>query len=386
MKHRPNTNPDHFTLLIVPHTKQAPIALRMPHWALYLVLTCFALLLGSVVWVTGEYRSAQAQLAAMRQERQAELDRERAMRQTILSQDDQVRFLAGETERLNSEVLSMDQLVTEVRQIIGLDRLSASALLSTTVTVTPVVTPATPLTVPESGVAPSGPARLLAPTSVWGSEERAATSVSGRGASSLTPSLRQESASAAPGIADRLSSLRLLRDTVRERLTRVDSADLATPASIQQALALYDAAPKLAPLKTPLNITSRFGMRQDPVSPWYSTFHFGVDLSAWYSTPVYATKAGRVVFAGWNGNLGYTVEIQHEMGYKTIYGHNKDLQVVYGESVQAGQLIAHVGDTGRTTGPHVHYEIELNGKALDPLKYMTAGAATQGGPGVQSQR
>jgi murein DD-endopeptidase MepM/ murein hydrolase activator NlpD len=320
----------------------------------------------------------------LRQERQAELDRERAMRQTILSQDDQVRYLAAETARLNSEVLSMDQLVTEVRHVVGLDRLAAGAQPSSTLTVTQILTPAVILPMPESGVAAVGSSVPPQPNSVWGSEDRAVTAVSGRGASSLTPSLRQQAASAAPSLTDRLTDLRLLRDTVRERLARVDAADQSSPASIEKALALYDAAPKLAPLTVPFNITSRFGMRPDPVTPWFSAMHFGVDLSAWYSTPVYATKAGKVVFAGWNGNLGYTVEIQHEMGYKTIYGHNKDLQVVYGEFVVAGELIAHAGDTGRTTGPHVHYEIELNGTALDPLKFMAM--PVQGGAGVQSQR
>ena len=162
MKRRQSTNPDHFTLLIVPHTEQAPIALRMPHWALYLVLACLALLLGSVVWVTNEYRSSQEQLAVLRQERQAELDRERAMRQTILSQDEQVQALASETNRLNSQVLSMDQLVTEVRQIVGLDRLAAGALPSATLTasltITQVFTPPKTLAIPDSGVAPVGDA------------------------------------------------------------------------------------------------------------------------------------------------------------------------------------------------------------------------------------
>lgn len=390
MKRRQSTNPDHFTLLIVPHTEQAPIALRMPHWALYVVLIGLAVLLGSVVWVTGEYRSSQEQLAALRQERQAELDRERAMRQTILSQDEQVQYLAGETTRLNSEVLSMDQLVAEVRHIVGLDRLAASALPSTTLTLTQAFTPPKTLAIPDSGVAPVGAAAPTPSASVWGAEDRAATAVSGRGASSLTPALRQQAATA-PALSARLSDLRLLRDTVRDRLTRIAISDQSSPSSIEKALIMWDAAPKLAPVTGPIKITSGFGMRQDPVAPWISAMHFGIDISAWYSTPVYATRAGKVVFAGWNGNLGYTVEIRHDLGYKTVYGHNKDLQVVAGQTVAAGDLIAHAGDTGRTTGPHVHYEIELNGTSLDPLKFMampdqSLAAPYQGGTGVQSQR
>ena len=138
----------------------------------------------------------------------------------------------------------------------------------------------------------------------------------------------------------------------------------------------------VAPVQGPVTITSGFGQRQDPLESWLSAFHYGIDISAWYGTPVYATREGKVVFAGWEGNLGWTVEIQHEMGFKTLYGHNRaELAVRTGDMVKAGQRIAYASDTGRATGPHVHYEIILNGKSLDPMKFLEL----PGGSRVQSQ-
>jgi len=376
-------NPDHFTLLIVPHTQQEPISLHMPHWALYLCLLAVAILAAGLVLLIRDYRNAQAQLALLQQERQTELDRQRAMRETILSQDEQVRGLTAEAGRLSDNVASMDRLVEEVRRIVGLERLTPTSAVSGTITATTVLTAPT-LYAPSQdhalgALGQSAAGGILSP---WGNEDRAAASVSSRGAAGGALDSRYQVQQVDSGVVQRLAGLRQLRDLVIARVAAVDADKRTDPVALEQALALYDAAPKLAPLHGPINITSGFGMRVDPVSPWYSGFHYGIDISAWYGTPVYATKAGKVVYATWQGNLGWTVEIQHEMGYKTVYGHNRDLVVHYGDEVEADQLIAHAGDTGRTTGPHVHYEIRLNGQALDPAKYLSA----QGGSVVQSQR
>ena len=382
--------PDHFTLLIVPHTKQAAISFRMPHWALYISLLALAGLLVALAVVVIDYGNAQSELAALRQERQVELDRQRAMRQTILAQDEQVRSLTAETQQLTTDVASMDRLVSEVRRVVGLDRIENSAPTRTVTATAQAAAPApagagfgdsvAPLQAGGASVAktPSSTGGL----SAWGSEDRAAGVPSSRGGEvaardSLASALELETT-----VDAKLDALRSLRDAVGERVAKVDEASRDDAVSLEKQLRLYDAAPKIAPLDGPLDVTSHFGMRPDPLAPWYSAFHYGVDFAAWYGTDVHATQAGKVVYATWQGNLGWTVEIQHELGYKTIYGHNRDLTVRYGQEVQAGQVIAHVGDTGKATGPHVHYEIELDGKALDPLKYL----AVKGGKGVQPQR
>ena len=388
MARPPWRDPDHFTLLIVPHTKQAAISVQMPHWALYVTLLAVASLVVALAVLVIDYRNAQSELASLREERQIELDRQRAMRQTILAQDEQVRSLTAETQHLTSDVASMDSLIGEVRRVVGLDRIAATA--------SPTVTSTTPVTQAIAGagfgdaVAPlksGGASASTTPAgadglSVWGAEDRAAGTPSSRGGDVAARDSLARAQELETTVTEKIDALRSLRDIVNVRVAIIDAANRDDAATLEKQLLLYDAAPKGSPVSGLLNITSDYGMRADPLVPWYSAFHYGVDIAAWYGTDVHATKAGKVVYATWQGNLGWTVEIQHELGYKTLYGHNRDLVVFYGQEVQAGQVIAHAGDTGKSTGPHVHYEIELDGKALDPLKYLEP----KGGKGVQPQR
>lgn len=98
--------------------------------------------------------------------------------------------------------------------------------------------------------------------------------------------------------------------------------------------------------------------------------HEGIDISAWPGTPVLATADGRVTFAGWRPGFGHTVEINHGNGLKTRYAHNqKRLKVRKGDQVRRGDVIAHVGSSGLSKGPHVHYEVRKNGRAVNPDDY-----------------
>jgi murein DD-endopeptidase MepM/ murein hydrolase activator NlpD len=403
---RSNAGPDHFTLLIVPHTKQEAISLRMPHWALYICILMVVASLGGLVLLVRDYAVARSQLAALRQDRQVEVDRQRAMRETILAQDEQVRSLSAETSRLNDDVHSMESLIGEVRRIVGLDRLASTANASSSITTTansitatatvtsttPAVTPGATTTAIPSGFlqeeraaelayamgdrqsAPAPSSRSTTASASWGSlgsEDRAATSaLASRGASSAAIDSRFQVRAIQTEVIGRLTSLRQLRDAVKDRVSHLDADKRTDAATIEKQLRIYDAAPKLAPIKGPLDITSPFGMRVDPISLWYSSFHEGVDMSAWWGTSVFSTAAGKVTYAGWQGNLGWTIEIQHDLGFQTLYAHNQRLVARLGDLVKAGQVVAYAGDTGRATGPHVHYEIWLDGHQIDPLKYL----------------
>lgn len=131
----------------------------------------------------------------------------------------------------------------------------------------------------------------------------------------------------------------------------------------------------LIPLKRPLKngkITSQFGKRLDPFLNRYA-LHSGMDFKAPTGTPVYATGPGKVIKAGWNGGYGQMVEIQHAGNITTRYAHLSRLHVNEGDHISAGTAIGRVGSTGRSTGPHLHYETRLGEKAINPGRFIKAG-------------
>jgi len=116
-------------------------------------------------------------------------------------------------------------------------------------------------------------------------------------------------------------------------------------------------------------MTSRYGYRISPFTN-RKQFHAGIDIAGTPGTAIMAPARGKVVFAGENGPLGNSVIIDHGFGVRTQYGHSKELFVKRGEEVERGQKIASLGNTGRSTGPHLHYMVEVNGKSRNPLDYI----------------
>lgn len=100
------------------------------------------------------------------------------------------------------------------------------------------------------------------------------------------------------------------------------------------------------------------------------TFHPGIDIAAATGTPVRAAASGTVTFAGWDAEYGYLVAVEHGLGLETRYGHNDRLSVQVGDRVERGQLLAAVGSTGRSTAPHLHFEIRKDGVPIDPRQYL----------------
>jgi len=119
-------------------------------------------------------------------------------------------------------------------------------------------------------------------------------------------------------------------------------------------------------------ITSLFGNRIDPFFGKLA-MHAGVDFREKPGTEVVATGAGVITFAGPMGGYGIMVEIDHGNGITTRYGHLSKILVKEGDVVDAGDLIALSGSTGRSTGPHLHYEVRRNGNAVDPMRFLNAG-------------
>ena len=152
-----------------------------------------------------------------------------------------------------------------------------------------------------------------------------------------------------------------------------------TPVALfnQKATRLDDlnAAVRVLPLSEPLNdyvLTSPFGRRNDPLN-FLTGIHEGVDFGAPTGTPIAATGNGRVVTAGYKDRYGYMVEIDHGMGIVTRYAHMSKIIAAIGQDIRRGDNVGLVGNTGRSTGPHLHYEVRMNGKAFNPTKFINAG-------------
>jgi len=132
---------------------------------------------------------------------------------------------------------------------------------------------------------------------------------------------------------------------------------------------------KKLPLAVPMHgyyITSTFGKRRDPVNRRWA-MHYGLDFGSTPRSPIYVTSPGKVTFAGWKGNFGKMVEVDHGAGIKTRYAHMSKLVVKKGQMVQFGDKIGVIGSTGRSTGNHLHYEVLFRDKGLDPMQLIKAG-------------
>jgi murein DD-endopeptidase MepM/ murein hydrolase activator NlpD len=145
-------------------------------------------------------------------------------------------------------------------------------------------------------------------------------------------------------------------------------ATLAVTESLTRSLSLV-------PLRRPFphaEVTSSFGSRSDPFLG-SAAMHAGIDFREETGAPIRATAAGRVDQAGWTGGYGNMVEIDHGGGLATRYGHMSEILVSRGDLVEVGQILGRVGSTGRSTGPHLHYETRVRGEAVDPQRFLRAG-------------
>jgi len=159
------------------------------------------------------------------------------------------------------------------------------------------------------------------------------------------------------------SLLSLSKKTMNQK-TEIDKS----VASIKDRLDYLRCVPSIAPVVA--KITAGYGYRRNPFTSRGSEFHDGIDFGAPYGTKVVATGDGVVLFAGYQSGYGRMVIISHGYGLTTSYSHNSSILVKKGDKVKRGQAISKVGSTGRSTGAHLHYEVKLNGKNVNPAKYF----------------
>jgi len=161
---------------------------------------------------------------------------------------------------------------------------------------------------------------------------------------------------------------------MHQELTQLKGAASKQEASLQMLIeyfedkrSLYASTPSVWPVRG--WVTSPFGNRTSPFSGILK-FHEGMDIAAQTGTPVVAPADGVIIKAGFSTGYGNMVEISHGYGLRTIFGHNSRLNVKAGQRVRRGDVISYVGDTGSSTGPHLHYEVRVNGLPVNPVKYM----------------
>ncbi|MCY3984903.1 MAG: DUF5930 domain-containing protein [Roseovarius sp.] len=128
----------------------------------------------------------------------------------------------------------------------------------------------------------------------------------------------------------------------------------------------FDLTPFAHPIRNKYRFTSPYGMRR-------GRMHNGADFASRHGTPIYATADGIVLETGWYGGYGKMVKLKHEFGFETRYAHLSKIRVKPGEKISRGQIIGDMGNTGRSTGTHLHYEIRVNGTPVNPMNFIKAG-------------
>jgi murein DD-endopeptidase MepM/ murein hydrolase activator NlpD len=159
------------------------------------------------------------------------------------------------------------------------------------------------------------------------------------------------------------------RSLMHVNLARADSDRLS---------ATLAAVPVRKPVTGDIDLSSPFGVRMDPFVH-EAAMHTGLDFRGEMGEPIHATAAGTVTVAGWTGGYGKMVEIDHGNGLATRYGHLSEIDVSVGQKIRIGQVVGKLGSTGRSTGPHLHYETRINGEPVNPQKFLDAGDKLFGG-------
>lgn len=298
-----------YTLIMVPHASDGDVvAVRLPiTWLQVGAVLLVSLWIGILIFINAYFDMAG---------RMEELSHLRAVNR---QQREQVARLTEEARRLAGDLEALAELERQVRAAMG-------------------------------EVAPAGEQQPEVRAAVRaGAPAGDDWTMFAAGATAGDPALADLQA-----VAATLRELRQALPGQREGLERVNAA-------LVEELARRDAVPSIWPVRG--LVTSRYGWR-------WGRFHNGVDIAAPRGTPIMAAAPGRVVFSGWDGAFGNTVIIDHGYGYRTLYAHNSRNAVQVGDQVGRGQVIGYVGSTGRSTGPHVHYEVLVNGRNVNPWDFL----------------
>lgn len=306
---KPDKKPDRreYTLMVVPHHGKSVISARIPIKAIKYGVGALSVVMLLIGGMFVNYRYTVTSANAEK----AELEK---LRQVNSFQVKQIEQLAQSTTALQEDMVRLNKLDAEIRRMLSNEDTGTTASRSG-------------VTRPSTGYSgqggPSNPVKV-------------------EDLNQLVQDMQQSAKS-------REQSLKNLRDSLAER-----NAQLA-------------ATPSIWP--TNGDVTSRFGWRNSPWG-WGSDWHPGIDIANDYGTPVQATADGYVSFSGWYGGYGKMIKVDHGNGIETVYGHNDELLVRGGQYVKKGEVISYMGNTGASTGTHLHYEVRVNGTAVNPANFL----------------
>lgn len=296
-----------YTFMIVPHNGQAVRRIRIPIKAVKYSAYFVCILIVVFAGVWVNYHSTVARAQAERSELEY-------LRQTNGDQIQRIEQISKATAVLQQDLDRLNALDAEVRRMVNVGEQTSTS---------------------RAGVT------------------RPAVLQGGQGGPAIKPDINQLDA--------------IVQEMQQEIKVREQSLSELKEA-LEQRNAVLNATPSIWP--TNGDITSRFGWRSSPWGGRSGDWHPGIDIANSTGTEIVAAADGEVVHSGWFSGYGKMIEIDHGNGIVTIYGHNSQNVVSSGQRVKKGQLIAYMGSTGYSTGPHLHYEVRVNGTAVNPASFL----------------
>lgn len=305
----------YFTIMIVPHSEEATYSFRLPLFVGQLVVALLVIGMAAFFILAYTYRNALQDAEELR-----------ILRQANQAQQDEINTFAGITQQLLDQVAQIEEIIEE---ILG----EWAEQVATKVGCS--------LEQQEEDEDPES-----------------------RGATSFGETRVNLSRSNQDRVLDRVTyNLSVLQSLVPEK---ADTLEMLK-GEVDEYTRRLAATPSIWPTRG--RISSGFGMRRNPFGGG-SQFHYGIDIAGTHGTPVYATANGQVSFAGYRGGFGNLVIISHGYGFQTYYAHLSGFAVSNGQWVKRGQVIGYMGRSGRATGTHLHYEVHVNGVAVNPYRYL----------------
>lgn len=299
----------YFTLMVVPHSEESTYSLRLPLGVGQFLAVLFVLGIAAYTIVLFAYRGA------LEDAREASI-----LREVNRLQQDEINALAYETQQLLEQLEQIEDLAERASETIGVD-IAAE---------------------------------------VQGDQ----AAMTRRGSGNRLYASRSSGRSEMQILDRTLGNINVLQQVIPERAGNLDQLK----EEIDEYLRRLASTPSIWP--TTGRLTSGFGRRRSPFNASIIEFHHGVDIANSFRTPIYATADGVVVFAGFRGGWGRLIIISHGYGFETHYAHLSRYAVSEGTRVTKGQVIGCMGNTGRSTGVHLHYEVHVNGVAVNPMNYM----------------